>query len=69
MTPEKMLSIAMVTCGALATGLPPMEAAFPPNATPYIKGFAAVFALLTTVFGAVTGKLLGGPAPIADKKP
>ncbi len=57
---EKILQIAMVTCGALATGLPPMEDAFPPAAAPYFKGAAAVAALLTTVFGAVTGKMLGG---------
>jgi hypothetical protein len=43
----------MLTTGALATGLIPLEAAFPPAATPYIKGAAAICALLTTVLGAM----------------
>jgi hypothetical protein len=45
--------IALV-CGALAAGLPNLEAAFPPGATPYLKGATAILVLVTAVLGAVS---------------
>lgn len=50
----------MLICGALAAGLPNLEAAFPPGATPILKAMAAVFVLLTAVLGAVSPSA-GGP--------
>lgn len=46
-----LIQTTLVISGALATGLPQLEAAFPPEATPYLKGASAIFALLTTVLG------------------
>jgi len=45
--------VALV-CASLAAGLPQLEAAFPPGATPYIKGSAAVFVLLASVLGVLS---------------
>ena len=53
--------VALV-CGALAAGLPQLEAACPPAATPYLKGASAIFVLLTSVLGAVS------PSALASKK-
>lgn len=50
----------MLICGALAAGLPNLEAAFPAGATPILKAMAAVFVLLTAVLGAVSPSA-GGP--------
>jgi hypothetical protein len=51
-----MLAIhyVMLVCGALAAGLPNLEGAFPPGATPYIKAAAAVFVLLGATLGVVS---------------
>jgi hypothetical protein len=54
---------AMLLCGALAAGLPNLEAAFPASATPWLKGLAAIFVLLTAVLGAVS-PAAGGPKTI-----
>jgi hypothetical protein len=45
---------AAMICGALAAGLPQLEAAFPAGAAPYIKGLAAAFVLLTSVLGVLS---------------
>ena len=39
-------------CSSMATGIPLMESAFPPDASPYLKAAAAVFGLLALVSGA-----------------
>ena len=39
-------------CSSMATGVPLMESAFPPAASPYLKAAAAVFGLLALVSGA-----------------
>lgn len=39
-------------CSSMATGVPLMESAFPPDASPYLKAAAAVFGLLALVSGA-----------------
>lgn len=43
-----------LVAGALAAGLPQLEAAFPPSATPWLKGSAAVFVLLASVLGVLS---------------
>lgn len=41
-------------CGVLAAGLPQLESAFPAAASPYLKGAAAVLALLGAVLGVLS---------------
>ena len=48
--------------GSLGAGLPALSAAFPPAASPYLLGGAAVCVLLATVLGVVSpsGAAKGG---------
>lgn len=49
----QLIHIVMLVCGALAAGLPQLEPALPPAASPYLKALTAVLVLLTSVLGAV----------------
>lgn len=44
----------VAVCGVLAAGLPQLDAALPPGASPYLKGSAAVLALLGAVLGVLS---------------
>jgi hypothetical protein len=44
----------LVSCAALAAGLPNLEPALPLSATPWLKGATAVLMLLTGVLGALS---------------
>ncbi len=44
----------VLVCASLTAGLPQLEAAFPPGATPWLKGATAVCGLLTGVFGVLS---------------
>jgi hypothetical protein len=55
----------MLVCAALAGGLPNLEAAFPPGATPYLKAATAILVLLTAVLGVLSP---GAGAPTAAAK-
>lgn len=44
----------MLVCAALAAGLPQLQDALPPQATPYLKASTAILVLLTAVLGAVS---------------
>lgn len=47
----KVVHYVMLVCGSLGASLPQLEASFPPSASPFLKGAAAVFVLLGTVLG------------------
>jgi hypothetical protein len=59
----------MVGAAALAAGLPSLEAALPPAATPWIKGVTAIAVLVVAVCGAVSGPVTtkSGAAAMAAK--
>ncbi len=59
-----------VTSAALAAGLPQLEAAFPPSATPWLKGASAICILITGVCAAVSGPITtkSGAAALAARK-
>ncbi len=53
-----IVNYVFLICGALASGLPSLEPAFPPSATPYLKGAAAVLTLVTVACGSISGPIV-----------
>jgi hypothetical protein len=53
-----IVNYVFIVAVALAGGLPNLEAAFPVSATPWLKGAAAVFALVAGVAGAISGPIV-----------
>lgn len=62
----QLVHYLMIVFAALAAGLPNLESALPPEATPWLKAATAVFVLLTGVLGAVSDPI--NPTPASEKK-